>query len=143
MSTRPSPIARASRRIGASPERTFAALIDPALVGPWMFGGEAVVRIAIDPRVGGRFSIVVRRAGQDLDHHGEYLAIDSPRRLAFTWGVGAGDRARVTVEVAPEPGSCVVTFAHELHPDWAHVLAHSEAAWARMLERLAAVLEAR
>ncbi|WP_335342470.1 SRPBCC domain-containing protein [Polycladomyces zharkentensis] len=68
------------------------------MIGKWMFGPahpereEEVVRISLDPRVGGSFSFVVRRQGQEMDHVGEYLEIERPRRLVFTWG--GGERGR-------------------------------------------------
>ena len=84
------------RRFAAPAERVFDAWLEPKLVAQWMFGpslrDEEIVRIAIDPRVGGLFSFVVRRQGQEIDHVGEYLEIDRPRRLAFTLGSAASAR---------------------------------------------------
>lgn len=80
---------RVIRRFRASAERVFDAWLDPATIGRWMFGpavrDEEVVRLAVDPRPGGRFSFVVRRQGAETDHVGEYFAIDRPRRLVFSW----------------------------------------------------------
>src|SRR5689334_16478803 len=79
-----------TRRYSASPERVFDAWLDSKTIGTWMFGhvpGEEMVRISVDPRVGGGFSFVVRRQGRELDHVGKYLEIDRPRRLVFTWGI--------------------------------------------------------
>ena len=45
----------------------------------WMgsFPNDEVVSITVDGRVGGRFSFLIRREGQLLDHAGEYLEFDS------------------------------------------------------------------
>lgn len=137
---------RVTRRFEAAPERVFDAWLDPALVGKWMFGPELceqeVVRMSVDPRVGGAFSFVVRRQGEQIDHTGEYLEIDRPRRLAFTWGVPkySPDMARVTVDITPVDAGSELTLTHELHPDWADFASRTEGAWTKMLGALARVL---
>ena len=76
------------RHIDASPERVFDAWLDPEKIRLWMLpGSEAVVRATVDARVGGTFSFVVRRKGEEIDHVGEYLEMKRPQRLVFTWGV--------------------------------------------------------
>ena len=73
-------------RFAAPAERVFDACLDPAWVGRWMFGPnvreEKIVRLTLEARVGGRFSFVVERQGAEVDHVGEYLAIDRPREAA-------------------------------------------------------------
>lgn len=143
MSAEPNLLARVTRRFGASPERVFEAWLDPEMIGAWMFGpavrDEEIVRIAVDARVGGSFSFVVRRQGDEVDHIGEYLELVPPRRLAFTWGVkqAATDMSRVSIDFLPMEPGCELTLVHELHPDWADYLGRTEAAWTKMLEALA------
>lgn len=92
MSTAPRINVRVTRRYTAPPERVFDAWLDAEMIGKWMFGpalrDEEIVRLSLDARVGGSFSFVVRRQGEEIDHMGEYLEIDRPRRLVFTWGYG-------------------------------------------------------
>lgn len=56
-----------------------------------MFGpavrDEAIVRLDLAPHVGGSFSFVVRRQGEEINHVGTYLEIERRRRLVFTWGI--------------------------------------------------------
>jgi uncharacterized protein YndB with AHSA1/START domain len=136
-----------TRRFSAPPERVFDAWLDPKMIGRWMFGPELceqeVVRMTVDARVGGVFSFVVRRQGEEIDHTGEYLEIDRPRRLAFTWGVPtySPDMARVTVEIVPLETGCELMLTHELDPDWADTASRTEAAWTRMLGAMAGVLQ--
>src|SRR5207244_4104921 len=82
MSTRQDVTVRVTHRYNASPERVFDAWLDPTLIDGWMFGpsqrDEEVVRISVDPRVGGSFSFLVRRQGEEIDHVGEYIELDRP-----------------------------------------------------------------
>jgi uncharacterized protein YndB with AHSA1/START domain len=138
---------RVTRHFSASPEQVFDAWLDPEMIGKWMFGPaypereEEVVSISLDPRVGGTFSFVVRRQGQEIDHVGEYLEIDRPRRLVFTWGVAdAGDSSRVIIDIIPLQQGCELTLTHEMHPKWADFASRAEASWNKMLNVLATTL---
>jgi uncharacterized protein YndB with AHSA1/START domain len=132
-----------TRSFSASPERVFNAWLDAGKVGTWMFSSDEIVRMEIDGRVGGKFSFVVRRDGEEIDHTGEYLEIDRPRRLVFTWGVpqASPDFDRVIVEIAPLETGCELTLIHELHPEWADYASRTAAAWTKMLNELAAVVD--
>jgi len=132
------------RRFAAAAEEVFDAWLEPKLVAQWMFGptvrDEEIVRISIDPRVGGLFSFVVRRQGQEIDHVGEYLEIERPRRLAFTWAVGkrTPDDTRVVIDIAPVGAGCELALRHErVWADYEERTAHG---WTTMLEALARLL---
>jgi uncharacterized protein YndB with AHSA1/START domain len=148
MSTRASANAQVSRRFDAPAERVFDAWLTRSMIDQWMFGpavrDEEIVRLSIDPRVGGTFSFVVDRQGEEIDHIGRYLEIDRPRRLVFTWAV-AGERtgSRVVIEIATDGSGagCELILTHEMHPDWADFVSRAEEAWAEMLEALAGVVE--
>ena len=103
---------------------------------------ETVVRIAVEPREGGRFSFLVLRDGQEIDHAGEYLVLARPHRLTFTWGVAAiadGD-SRVTVDIPPRPGGCTLELQHELRPESAEYADRAREGWTQMLGCLAGIL---
>jgi uncharacterized protein YndB with AHSA1/START domain len=121
----------------------FDAWLDPAMVGRWMFasGGDEVLHVRIDPRVGGAFSFKVRRGGREIDHVGEYRVIDRPRRLVFTWGI-AGEKGSdgVTVDIVPLAEGCEVTLTHRMHPDWIEFAPKASEAWSRMLGALGRLL---
>src|SRR5689334_4505750 len=95
------------------PERVFDAWLDPAIARRFLFAtptGE-MIRAETDPRVGGQFVFVDRRPDMgDVLHTGEYLEIDRPRRLVFTFGVPAFDPGftRVEVEITPTAAGCDV-----------------------------------
>jgi uncharacterized protein YndB with AHSA1/START domain len=134
---------RVEQSFSVPPERVFDAWLDEALIARWMFApdllDQEVVRIRIEPRVGGTFSFVVRRPpgkGQEIDHTGTYLELARPRRLAFTWGIAGGDASRVTVDI----GAGSLTLVHQIHPDWAPYAERTRQSWAKMLAKLVQVL---
>ena len=132
-----------TRRFKASPERVFDAWLDPAKARHFLFATPAgeIVRADIDARVGGGFTIVDRRDGVDVEHTGEYLEIDRPRRLKFTFRVPKFSTANswVTLDIASVDGGCELTLTHE------GVLAEyadkTPQGWGMIFDSLAALLE--
>ena len=53
----------------------------------WMRPGKVThSTVEVEPRVGGSFRIQMHGGdGECFDHRGEYLAIEPPSRLSFTW----------------------------------------------------------
>ena len=140
--------ARVTQHFAVPAERVFDAWLNPAMIGQWMFGSalreEEVVRITVDGRVGGHFSFVVRRQGQEFDHVGEYLELERPRRLVFTWGIRdqAQDESRVIIDIVPQGDGCELTLVHAMAPQWADFVDRSQAGWAKMVGVLADQLSA-
>ena len=126
----------------ASPERVFDAWLDPKMIEKWMFSPnlleQEVVRISLDARVGGSFSFVVRRQDKEIDHIGEYLEIDRPRYLVFTWGIrqDSGDSSRVMVDIVAKGTGAELTLTHELDPAWADYASRTRDSWTKMLQVL-------
>jgi uncharacterized protein YndB with AHSA1/START domain len=133
-------------RFGVSAERIFDACLDPAWVGRWMFGpnvrDEQVVRLALEPRVGGKFSFVVNRNGTEVDHVGEYLEIERPRLLAFTWATRdtLADMSRVIIEITPRDEGCEVKLTHVMGARWSEFVDRAAGAWSKMLDALERVI---
>jgi uncharacterized protein YndB with AHSA1/START domain len=74
------------RFIPVQRERVFAAWLNPASLAQWMRPGKTTDATAeVDARVGGKFRIVMVQEGGNFEHTGEYLAIEPPARLSFTW----------------------------------------------------------
>jgi uncharacterized protein YndB with AHSA1/START domain len=133
---------RVARHLEFSAERVFDAWLDPQTVGRWLFAtptGE-IVRVKIDARVGGGFVIVDRRAGEDVEHQGEYLEMDRPKRLVFRFLVPKYSPlySRVVIDIVPAGGGCDLTLVHE------GVLSEYEkqtqSGWTGILEKLAVEL---
>lgn len=139
-------LVRVNHRFPASAEAAFDAWLDPELIGKWMFGpavrDEKVVRTLIDPRVGGAFSFVVRRQGKEINHLGEYLTLERPHRLVFTWTTADSLPAtsRVTIEILSLENQCELTLTHEIQPEWLDYAARIEESWSKMLHVLEATL---
>jgi uncharacterized damage-inducible protein DinB/uncharacterized protein YndB with AHSA1/START domain len=137
--------ARVTHHFRASPERVFDAWLDPDMIGRFMFGphlrDEQIVRLSSDPRIGGKFSFVVRRQGEEIDHVGEYLELDRPRRLVFTWAVADdADDSRVVIDIEPAELGSELTLTHEMQEKWADFVPRAREAWSKMLNALAEVL---
>ena len=136
---------RVSRRLDAPPERVFDAWLDPRDAGKWLFAtpqGE-MVRVEIDARVGGAFNFTDRRAGEDIEHTGEYLEIDRPKRLAFNFRVPkfSNEPTRIQIDVAPAasgPEATLLTLVHE--GVFAEYAARTEEGWNGVLQGLATSL---
>ena len=72
------------RRLPAPIDEVFRWWTDPDLLKEWMTP-VGTVEADVDLRVGGRLRIVMKGDGRVIEHTGEYLEIDPPRRLVFTW----------------------------------------------------------
>ena len=99
-------------------------------------------RVACDFRVGGRYSVDMDR--QDGTHaivSGEYLEIDRPRRLVFTWNSALPDvtNTRVTITLRAVKDGTELTLTHELLPDTEHGHRH-HSGWEGVLESLGAFI---
>jgi uncharacterized protein YndB with AHSA1/START domain len=135
-------VVRVRRRLAAAPERVFAAWTDPAMVAIWMPAPEEgeMVRAELDLRVGGRFRFVVRRQGEEIAHEGEYLEIDPPRRLVFTWTVpryGAG-MSRVAIDIVASDRETALILSHE--PVTADLVTQTRRGWIAIVDAIGAGL---
>jgi uncharacterized protein YndB with AHSA1/START domain len=128
-----------THRYAAPPERVFDAFLDVGVARRFMFATAAgeMIQAEIEPRVGGRFVFVERRPEMgDVRHVGEYLEIDRPRRLVFSFGVPQFDprMTTVTIEIRPAPGGCELTLTNEgVPPAYAE---NNRDGWSRILDGL-------
>jgi len=135
-----------SRHFAVPAERVFAAWLDPEWIVRWMYGPgrreACVVRSGPEPHVGGKFPFVVERRGVEVDHLGEYLEIDRPELIVFTWGP-SGSRygtSRVVVEIIPCVGGCELTLTHVPGAEPAAFAEPAAGAWHQMLDAVAGAL---
>ena len=117
MADQPTVNVTVTHRFTASAERVFDAWIDPAKAGKWLFSTPdgTIVKIEIDARVGGKFLVVDRRDGVDVDHVGEYVEIDRPRRLVFKFVVPkyTDHWTTVAIDIASFDDGCELTLTHK------------------------------
>ena len=84
----------ASVEIAAAPERVFQALVSEETTACWVRPGVFDTREwAGTVRVGGRWRAAGMTRGEPYVQEGEFLDIESPRKLVHTWE-GAGTTAR-------------------------------------------------
>lgn len=122
-------------RIAASPETVFDFFTDPDKMIQWM-GRSA----ELDPRPGGALRCDIN---SDAVASGEYVEIDRPRRVVFTWGWEGEDSVTApgssTVEVLCEPDGdgTHLRLLHRGLPSPESAEKHSHG-WRHYTERLAA-----
>ena len=100
-------------------ERVFAAWLDAGSLAQWMRPkGMTDARVEANPRVGGKFRIVMIQGREEFEHTGEYLVIQPPARLAFTWISKATDQksTEVSIEFLEREGGTEVVLTHRLLP---------------------------
>ena len=109
------------KQMAASCEEVFDAWTDPMSLMEFMRPGSMQrVDAQVDARVGGKFRIDMVGASSTTSHTGEYLAIDRPRLLKFTWISKNTDNrpSVVTIELTPRgPAACELVLTHTGLPD--------------------------
>jgi uncharacterized protein YndB with AHSA1/START domain len=125
------------RVIPAPRERVFAAWLDPESLAQWMRpGGMTDATVEVDPKVGGRFRIVMIEGPKRYEHRGEYLVIRPPERLEFTWISQATDLKPTVVSIdflEREAGTELVLTHRRLPPT--QVASH-RAGWTDIMRKL-------
>jgi uncharacterized protein YndB with AHSA1/START domain len=120
------------RRIEAPREEVFVYLTDPDKYTRWM--GMAA---ELDPRPGGFYRV---RMNRDTVALGEYVAVEPPSRVVFTWG-WEGDAAvppgSTTVEITlrDEGEGTILRLRHSGFTTDEAAASHREG-WAMYVERL-------
>jgi uncharacterized protein YndB with AHSA1/START domain len=123
--------------IAARPETIWELLVDPKQATRWM--GQLA---DFDVRKGGRYRLQV------IPGHvasGEFVEIDPPRRLVYTWGWETGEGSKVppgstTVifELLPRGNATLLRFTHRDLPGPEAAASHAHG-WDHYFERLTIV----
>jgi len=147
--------AKVTHRFRASPERVFDVFLDPVLARRWQAAwlrrnGESgnMTEVALDPRVGGKLMLMDGRHGAGARHWGEFLSLDRPSKISFSWMADeaeADDPSVVSMIIEPEPDGpgSVVTLYNTLDAQWEGWLAETERGWISMLGGIEDVIERR
>lgn len=144
MTSPDAPVAVVRQRLPAPPDVVYDEWTDPAKLAEWMCPRPArCLNVEADPRVGGRVGFDIEEAGRTFRVSGNYLTLDRPRRLAFTWSCSTWPdptiQSVVTVTIEPEgTRASIMTIEHELLPP-ALVQQHAHG-WAAIAGQLRAAL---
>jgi uncharacterized protein YndB with AHSA1/START domain len=128
------------RVLSASVEEVYAAWTDPGLMNAWLAPtGQA--QVEADVRVGGRFRVVMLGEGMRIEHSGEYVVVDPPHRLVFTWRspYTGNEPSIVTVVLTGHGNRTHLALSHDRLPTEAR--SSHEGGWSSILDQLAATLE--
>jgi uncharacterized protein YndB with AHSA1/START domain len=118
--------------IDASPETVWEFLVDPEKLMRWKG-----INADLDTQPGGTFRCEV------IPGHiarGEYVEIDKPNRLVFTWGWdGSGDvppgSSTIVIELASDGDGTSLRFVHKDLPNAEAIASHAHG-WDHYLPRL-------
>jgi uncharacterized protein YndB with AHSA1/START domain len=118
--------------IAATPDTVFPYFIDPDRYVQWM--GDHAVLNAVP---GGVFRVRMR---DGVEAAGEFVEVDPPRRVVFTWGWTHGvavapGSTRVVVTLEAENGGTRVVLRHYGLPN-DELRAHHRKGWEMYLDRL-------
>lgn len=125
--------------IDAQPDTVFAFFTEADKITRWL-AKEATT----DPRPGGINHQTHHHEGADYLMRGEFVEIEPPRRVVFTWGFENSEIGNVpgasTVEVTltPTDGGTDLRLVHSGLPEPA-VAGHDEG-WGKLLESLASTV---
>lgn len=128
------------KQLDASVEEVFDAWTSAESLTEFMRPAEFVQRceVEVDVRVGGKYRIDMIGVSSVAKHHGEYLVIDRPKKISFTWISPNTDNrpSVVTIELTPRgPQKCELVLTHSGLPVQ-QVQGHTQG-WTAILDMLA------
>jgi uncharacterized protein YndB with AHSA1/START domain len=141
-----SPTLRMERTFDAPAQRVFDAWTSPEVLRRWWHAEHdwETTLAEVDLRVGGAVRIVMRDPGKDAEYGGggQYLEIDPPRRLVFTWyWDGNATRQVIEVDFEEADGVTTVRFTHRDLWDEEAVRDHEDG-WSNCFDNLDRVFAA-
>ena len=134
-------VIKAEIDLDVPPERVFRSLTDGDELAAW-WGSDDMYRTydwVIDLREGGKWSARARGVdGMESTVDGEYIAVDPPRRLVYTWRPSWDGYAITTVEyeLRPTPSGTKLLVTHSGFDDRAQAATGTTEGWLRVLEWL-------
>ncbi len=106
-----------TRNFDVASERVFDAWLNPEMMKKWFFTLEGTNKVAQNnPQVGGDWEIIDQRDGKEYRAIGEYLEIDPPQKLVFTFKMPQFSESQdtITVELKELQEGCEMTFSQNI-----------------------------
>jgi uncharacterized protein YndB with AHSA1/START domain len=131
------------RRIPAPIAEVFDWWTHPEKLEQWM-SPVGIAEASVDLRVGGAFKIVMKGGDMAIPHTGEFIEIEPPTRLVFTWvsPYTGPDPSLVTVELEPDGENATqLRLVHSQLPS-AVAPSHRDG-WGTMLDRMSEGISAK
>jgi uncharacterized protein YndB with AHSA1/START domain len=110
------------RRLPAPADIVFDEWTDAARLAEWMCPRPArCLNMEADPRIGGTVAFDVEEAGRTFRVSGNYVTLERPHRVAFTWSCSTwldpAIQSVVTVTIEPDGAEAsIMTIEHQLLP---------------------------
>jgi len=107
-----------TRQFDVAPKSVFDAWLNPEMMKKWFFTLEGTNQVAQNnAQVGGTWEIVDQRDGKDYRAIGEYLEIESPKKLVFTFKMPQFSELEdtITVELKELQQGSEMTFSQNIH----------------------------
>jgi uncharacterized protein YndB with AHSA1/START domain len=132
------------RRIKARASIVFDALTTAEGIAAWWGPDDVpVVRVAVDPRVGGAYRVRFRTLdGREHEAYGTFLELVAPRRIVMSWQYALGGEAdehgrtsRIEIDLVPFAGGTDLRFTHANLVSDASELSHAWG-WTGSLDKL-------
>jgi uncharacterized protein YndB with AHSA1/START domain len=136
---------RVQRVMPAAPDLVFDQWLDPESLQEWMCPRPVrVIDVTVEPHVGGVVRIDVDDSGTRVLISGQFLTIDRPNLLRFTWANSnwPDPTSESVVNVSFEPvgdDETLMSIEHSLLPP--AEFESFDTGWTLTVEQLAAVLE--
>jgi uncharacterized protein YndB with AHSA1/START domain len=135
---------RVQRVMPAAPESVFDEWLDPESLQEWMCPRPVrVIDVTVEPHVGGVVRIDVDDSGTRVLISGQFLTIDRPNLLRFTWANSnwPDPTSESVVNVSFEPvgdDETLMSIEHSLLPP--EEFESFDSGWTLTVEQLAAAL---
>jgi uncharacterized protein YndB with AHSA1/START domain len=124
--------------LDAAPPEVYDAWLDPASLREFICPAPGrAVEVELDARLGGSLRFLMSFPDEVIEVTGEFVALDRPQRLCFTWRCSdTGDaESIVTVLLAPhQTNRTLMTILHSKQPD--ELVPKHVAGWTSVLEQL-------
>ncbi len=132
-----------SRTFAAPAEKIFDRWLIPTFVGNWMFGthlgNEKILDLQNEVRPGGTFIYRIERNEKEITHDGEYLQIDRPKRLSFSWQESArkhANKSKINLSLDPQHGKTKLKLSIQIDQALVHYSEEIRQQWSERLKAL-------